>query len=108
VTWANYKIGQYASFPSQQFARDAIRAERRLELAMEGQRFFDLRRWGIADVTLNAYINGVGGGAEKDRRLYKRGAELFAARHRWYPIPAIQIELSRVAGEDRLKQNTGW
>lgn len=108
VTWANYKVGQYASFPSQQFARDAIRAERRLELAMEGQRFFDLRRWGIADVTLNAYINGVGGGAEKDRRLYKRGAEAFAARHRWYPIPAIQIELSRVAGEDRLAQNPGW
>ncbi len=108
VTWANYQIGQYASFPSQAFARDAIRAERRLELAMEGQRFFDLRRWGIAAATLNAYINGVGGGAEKDRRLYKRGAEAFAERHRWYPIPAIQIELSRVSGEDRLAQNPGW
>src|SRR5258705_272657 len=83
-------------------ARNAVRYERRLQLAMEGQRLWDLRRWGIADVTLNSYINGIGGGAEKSstRRLYKAGAEAFAAKHRWYPLPAIQIELSRVAGED--------
>jgi hypothetical protein len=110
ITWANYQIGLYPSFPDAAYARNAVRYERRLELAMEGQRMFDLRRWGIADVTLNAYINGVGGGAEKSstRRLYKAGAEAFAARHRWYPLPGIQIELSRVAGEDRLKQNPGW
>ena len=42
---------------------------------MEGQRFFDLRRWGIAATTLNAYINGVGGGAEKVRDAdYTRAA----------------------------------
>jgi len=110
ITWAHYQIGLYPSFPDATYARNAVRYERRLELAMEGQRLFDLRRWGIADVTLNSYINGVGGGAEKSasRRLYKAGAEAFAARHRWYPIPSIQIELSRVAGEDRLKQNPGW
>ena len=110
ITWAVYRIGTYASFPDATFARNAVRTERRLELAMEGQRLFDLRRWGIAAATLNAYINGVGGGAEKSpqRRLYKAGAEAFAARHQWYPIPAIQIELSRVEGADRLTQNPGW
>ncbi len=110
ITWANYKIGTYASFPDVTFARNAVRTERRLELAMEGQRLFDLRRWGTAATTLNAYINGVGGGAEKSaaRRLYLAGAEPFAARHAFYPIPSIQIELSRVSGEDRLKQNPGW
>jgi len=110
ITWAVYKVSPYPSFPDVGYARNAVRNERRLELAMEGQRFFDLRRWGIADQTLNAYINGVGGGAEKSaaRRLYKANAEPFAARHRWFPFPAIQIELSRVAGEDRLKQNPGW
>lgn len=110
ITWANYQIGTYPAFPDQAYARNAVRYERRLELAMEGQRFFDLRRWKIADATLNAYINGVGGGAEKSagRRLYKASAEPFAARHAWYPIPSIQIELSRVTGEDRLKQNPGW
>ena len=110
IKWANYRIGLYPAFPDAAYARQAVRYERRLELAMEGQRLWDLRRWGIADVTLNSYINGIGGGAEKSaaRRLYKAGAEAFAAKHRWYPLPAIQIELSRVAGEDRLKQNPGW
>ncbi len=66
ITWANYKIGLYNTpWTDQATARTAVRYERRLELAMEGQRFFDLKRWGIADVTLNAYINGVAGGAEK-------------------------------------------
>jgi hypothetical protein len=108
ITWAVYKVGLYPSFPSQAYARDAVRAERRLELAMEGQRLFDLRRWGIADATLNGYINGVGGGAEKTRRLYLGSAEPFAARHRWYPIPDRQIQLSQSNGQPTLKQNTGW
>src|SRR5262245_37038812 len=44
LPWAHYRIGLYPSFPSQAYARTAVRHERRLELAMEGQRFFDLRR----------------------------------------------------------------
>jgi hypothetical protein len=109
ITWAQYRIGQYTEpFASQAAARTAVRTERRLELAMEGQRFFDLKRWGIADAVLNAYVNGVAGGAEKNRRLYLQAAEAFGSRHYLYPIPAIQIELSRVAGEDRLVQNPGW
>ncbi len=43
---AKYQIGLYASFPDQQYAREAVRFERKLELAMEGHRFFDLARWG--------------------------------------------------------------
>lgn len=108
ITWAVYKIGPYPPFASQSDARTAVRNERRLELAMEGQRMWDLRRWGIADVVLNAYVNGVGGGAEKARRLYKTAAEPVAARHRWYPLPSLQIELSKVGGTSTLKQNTGW
>ena len=108
ITWAQYRISQYPAFPSQAYARDAVRNERRLELAMEGQRFFDLKRWGIADKVINAYLDGVGGGAEKTRRTYLAAAEPFTSRHYLYPIPPIQIELSRVAGEDRLKQNAGW
>jgi hypothetical protein len=110
IKWAVYKVGQYPAFPSQAYARDAVRAERRLELAMEGQRFFDLRRYGLADAAaaINGYINGEGGGAEKTRRLYKAGAETFATRQMLYPIPQRQIELSRVGGTDALKQNPGW
>jgi len=108
ITWAIYRVGTYPAFPSQSYARDAVRFERRVELAMEGQRFFDLRRWGIADVTLNAYLNGQAGGAEETRRPHLVAAEAFAAKHRYYPIPTIQIELSKVGQTSTLTQNTGW
>ncbi|MGQ0713757.1 MAG: RagB/SusD family nutrient uptake outer membrane protein [Gemmatimonadaceae bacterium] len=104
IRWATYRVGLYTTpFPSQADARNAVRFERRLELAMEGQRFFDLRRWEIADQVLNAYL-----GAEDTRRLYLAAAEPFATRHRLYPIPAIQVELSKVDGQARLTQNEGW
>jgi hypothetical protein len=108
ITWALYRVSPYPAFPSQAYARDAVRAERRLELAMEGQRLFDLRRWAIAATTLNGYINGIGGGAEKTRRLYKATAETFAPKHQLYPIPQVQIDLSKVNGQETLTQNEGW
>jgi hypothetical protein len=109
ITWATYKIGLYATpFVDQAAARTAVRNERRLELAMEGQRFFDLRRWGIAEQVLNAYLGGIAGGAEKTRRLQLAGAAAVSARHVEYPIPAIQLELSKGGAGGGLKQNTGW
>lgn len=109
ITWAVYRVSQYpATFPSVAYAREAVRAERRLELAMEGQRLFDLRRWGIAATAINGYLKDVGGGREDTRRLYLANAEAFTARHLLYPIPNIQIELSKVGSENRLTQNAGW
>jgi hypothetical protein len=101
--WAHYRIGLYLSFPSQAYARTAVRYERRVELAMEGQRFFDLRRWGSAETVLNNYI-----AIEKNRRPFLTLATPFGARHARYPIPDIQIDLSRVGTEERLVQNPGW
>ena len=40
----------------QDTARKAVRFERRLELAMEGHRTFDSRRWGVAETVINQYI----------------------------------------------------
>jgi SusD family. len=109
ITWAVYRVSEYpATFPSVAYAREAVRAERRLELALEGQRLFDLRRWGIAATAINGYLTGVGGGREDTRRLYLANAEAFTARHQLYPLPNIQIELSKVGTEDRLTQNPGW
>ena len=68
--------------------RDAIRAERRIELAMEHDRFFDLVRWGIAQTALNA--------AGKPNFNNSRDVLL--------PIPQTQIDLS--AGV--LTQNPGY
>ena len=43
-------------FQDKETARKCLRWERRLEMAMENGRFFDLRRWGIASETLNKYF----------------------------------------------------
>ena len=74
---------------------------------MEGQRFFDLRRYGLAYAksVLDSYIAAEGVPA---RRLYKSGAEPFIARHMLYAIPGIQIELSKTGGQNTLTQNPGW
>jgi len=103
--WALYRIGRYTTpWTDQQFAWTAVQLERRLELAMEGHRFFDLRRWGIADTTINSYIN-----VEQARRTYLAVAVGgYAARHREYPIPSVQIDLSVGGPGGGLVQNTGW
>jgi starch-binding outer membrane protein, SusD/RagB family len=109
IKWALYNVGQYPTpFADQATARTAVRFERRVELAMEGQRFFDLRRWAIADQVLNAYLNGVAGGAEKLRRPQLASAETFIARHNLYPLPDLQIQLSKVGTTSNLTQNPGW
>lgn len=110
ITWAKYSIKPYTSFPDVAYARAAVHAERRLELALEGQRFFDLRRYGMAEAeaTINGYLTGIGGGREDTRKLYLADAEAIAERHRLFPIPPLEIDLSKVGGEITLKQNTGW
>ena len=110
ITWAKYAVSPYTSFPSVTYARAAVHAERRLELALEGQRFFDLRRYGIAEAeaTINGYLTGIGGGRESTRRLYLADAEPLADKHRFYPIPPIEIDLSKSNGQTNLKQNPGW
>ena len=48
-----YKVGLYqTTWADKEFARKAVRFERMLELGMEGHRFFDLVRWGIADTEI--------------------------------------------------------
>ena len=112
VTWANYNINVYPAgspfFASQASARDAVRAERRVELAMEGQRFYDLRRWGLVETVIPAYINGVGGGSEKTRRLYLATAATVTSKMNFYPIPSLQIDLSKSGTGAGLTQNPGW
>ena len=109
ITWATYRVGQYPAAPyfaDQASARTVVRTERRLELAMEGQRFFDLRRYGqaVATQTLNDFVN-----VDKVRLPAPfSGVEAFAARHMWYPIPQVQVELSKVNNAPRLTQNAGW
>jgi hypothetical protein len=101
---ANYVIDEYTTaWTDQAAARKAVRFERRLELAMEGHRFFDLVRWGIAAETLNKYLE-----VEKDKREYLRGATFKSGVNEYFPIPEQQIILSSINGVPTLKQNAGY
>ncbi|QHT67707.1 RagB/SusD family nutrient uptake outer membrane protein [Rhodocytophaga rosea] len=101
---ANYVINTYtAPWADQETARKAVRFERRLELAMEGHRFFDLVRWGIAAETINAYL-----AKEKTLRQYLIGATFTAGVDEYFPIPEQQIVLSTVNGQPTLQQNPGY
>ncbi|MEZ4995742.1 MAG: RagB/SusD family nutrient uptake outer membrane protein [Saprospiraceae bacterium] len=105
ITWATYKVGTYDTpWTDQSMAREAVRFERRLELAMEGHRFFDLRRWGIAaDVINNDYL-----AVEKTKRNYLQPSPGYQTKNDLFPLPSVQIELSKVDGVPQLKQNTGY
>ena len=100
---ANYVINLYnAPFASQDAARSAVRFERRLELAMEGVRWFDLVRWGIAAETLNTYI-----AKEKLKRTYKSTASFTKGKNEYFPIPASIIDVAAKYG-NVLTQNPNY
>ena len=101
---AKYVISEYtAAWTDKTAARKAVRFERRLELAMEGHRFFDLVRWGIAGETMNKYLE-----TEKNKREYLRGATFKAGVSEYFPIPEQQIILSSINGVPTLQQNPGY
>jgi len=91
---AKYNISAYQDGVNctwtQAFARKALRFERKLELAMEGERFFDLVRWGIADQTLNTEYFA----KEKVLRDFLRNAHFVKGRDEYFPIPQNQINFS--------------
>jgi hypothetical protein len=95
---ATYQDGQNINW-TQETARQALRFERRLELGMEGWRFFDLVRWGIAAETLNDYFD-----AEEERREYLQDAQFREGRDEYLPIPQQQIDFS----DGAYVQNPGW
>ncbi len=72
------------------YARQALRFERRLEFAMEGSRFFDLVRWGIADQVLNTYYK-----EEASKRDYYKNAYFDKNKSEYIPIPQNQVNFSK-------------
>lgn len=89
-------------FKDKAVARKCLRWERRLEMAMENGRFFDLRRWGIASKTLNSYFateqnsvytfkNEKGETIEQNYGQYYKDAHFTAEKNEYFPIPYNQI-----------------
>ena len=99
---ATYKVGLYVDpWTDKNFARTALRFERMLELGMEGHRFFDLVRWGIADIEIKAYW-----AKEKQKRKYLTDGDFKKNCNEYFPIPQTQIDLSAGAdGVRKMKQH---
>jgi hypothetical protein len=80
-------------FQNKETARKCLRWERRLEMAMENGRYFDLRRWGVASETLNAYFaseqNSVYDGQTYGQ--YYKDAHYEAGKNEFFPIPYNQL-----------------
>jgi starch-binding outer membrane protein, SusD/RagB family len=107
-----YPKGTFAA-KGAEYARNAVRMENRLEFAMEGHRFFDLVRWGIAEKYLNKYVSEESkNGTDMSGRTYnKRGylaGKTFTAKNVYFPIPNDEILNSQLNGQATLKQNTGY
>ncbi len=100
----NYVVNEYTTpWTDKAVARNAVRTEHRLEFAMEGHRFFDLVRWGIADQTINSYL-----AVEQTKRTYLRGTAFVAGKHEYFPIPNQEILNSSLGGTATLTQNNGY
>lgn len=75
--------------------RQAIRLERRVEFAMEGQRYFDLRRWGIATQVLNGFVQNP---------LFPNIKTKYQSNYDFWPIPQYEIDFN----SPDMKQNPGY
>jgi len=99
---ANYncriKVAPYSSTYSGEAAMQVIKMERRLELAMESERFFDLVRWGEAEAVINKYY-----AEETDNCAIYQSAHFTANKNEYLPIPFAQI----AASNGHYTQNIG-
>ena len=78
-------------YNSQGSLRDYIRHERRIELALEGLRYFDIKRWGIAHTKMPTLKNP--GGVPL----------VFAEKNYLFPFPQAEMD-----NNPQLKQNPGY
>lgn len=92
-------IHPYSGTYSKEEALKIVKFERRLELAMESERFFDLVRWGEAAATINKYY-----AEEADNCAIYSGASFTADKNEYLPIPFSQIS----ASNGHYKQNINW
>ena len=108
-----YPAGTFAA-KGKDYSLNAIYMENRLEFAMEGHRFFDLVRWGIAAPYLNKYLaeeskSGTDmSGRTYNKRLYLVGRSFAAGKNDYFPLPNDEILNSQKDGKPTLTQNPGY
>ena len=94
----HYAVGKYSGSYSKEDVMKIIKMERRLELALESERFFDLVRWGDAANVLNKYYT-----SESQKMSFLSGSSFTANKNEYLPIPWEQI----AASNGHYTQNCG-
>lgn len=99
------RVRARAGLPAVGYSLETLQQERRHELAFEGQRFQDIRRWHIAEEALSEQ-NGTTLQNQGVSTVLRNGkyAERYQATKGFWPIPLKQIQLSNGV----LTQNPGW
>ena len=94
----HYAVGKYNGSFSKEETMKIIKMERRLELAMESERFLDLVRWGDAATVLNKFYT-----TESEKMNFLDGAQFTANKNEYLPIPWEQM----AASNGHYTQNCG-
>ena len=94
----HYAVSKYNTVPSKDEALKIVKFERRLELALEYERFFDLVRWGDANRVINAFY-----GSERGSMHFLDEALFHQNQNEYLPVPHEQI----AASGGNYKQNIG-
>ena len=108
------KVRARVNLPPVAYSIEAIQKERRYELAFEGVRWGDMRRWHIADVMLDRMYGVVIRNDAVPTVMKKQSPWTAGERYRetngFLQVPLTQRELAGKdeSGNDILKQNKGW
>ena len=94
----HYYVGKYNGSYTKDEAMRIVKMERRLELAMESERFFDLVRWGDAATVINKFYD-----TEGQKMNFLAGSQFTADKNEYLPIPYEQI----AASNGHYEQNIG-
>jgi susD family protein len=80
-------------FQNKEKARLCLRWERRIEMGMEHERFFDLRRWGLLSTTLNNYFKKEQNDEYNGQKYaqYYKGAHFTPGKNEYFPVPYPQL-----------------
>lgn len=107
----NFDAADNTLLKDQNEMRKYIKQERRLELAFEEHRFWDLRRWKDAETVLNQPVKGMritkDDSGNYTYTVFDADARTFDTKMYWYPIPRKEILKYRNAGKTII-QNPGW
>lgn len=97
---SNYRIGLYpeSQFASKEKALQALRFERKIEMTLEGHRWYDLARWGIVADELNNFVS------YEKKYLGKYNSSSYQAK--WVTMPIPNQEILTMQGV--LVQNENW